>query len=134
MNKKLFQRLAIGLFSFAFIGSTAIAVIPGLFEQKTATNSASTETSLENQLQQQVRGYEKVLEREPKNPTASQELFNIANTYLRSGDLAKAIPILEKLVEYNPEQTELKSYLKSAKQELLTEQKAKTESQTKPEK
>jgi tetratricopeptide (TPR) repeat protein len=129
MNKKLFQRLAIGLFSLAFIGSTAIAVIPGLFEKKSATNS--TETSLATQLEQQVRGYEKVLEREPKNATA---LAGLVNIYLQSGNLAKAVPPLEKLVEYYPEQTEFKSYLELAKQELTAQQKAQTEAKSKPEK
>ncbi len=130
MNKKTFQRLAIGLFSLAFVGSTAVAIVPGLFEKKTTANSdsSSTEPSLETQLQGQIRGYEKVLAREPKNATA---LAGLVSIYVRSGDTAKAIPPLEKLVEYYPERTEFKSYLALAKQQLAAEQKSQSESQPK---
>jgi tetratricopeptide (TPR) repeat protein len=130
MNKKIFQRLAIILFGLAFVGSTAIAIIPGLFEKKTGTNSDpnTDPSSLEKQLQDQIRGYQKVLAREPKNPTALSGLVSI---YVQSGNTAKAIPSLEKLVEYYPERTEFKSYLELAKQQLAAEQKSKSEAKSK---
>ena len=68
----------------------------------------------EEQLQLQAEGYEKVLAREPNNSTALQGLAQI---YLQTGNTEKAIPVLEKIVEYYPEQKEVAAILQVIKQE-----------------
>ncbi|WP_017714011.1 tetratricopeptide repeat protein [Prochlorothrix hollandica] len=66
-------------------------------------------------LEDQAKGYELVLQREPENTTA---LKGLLETRLRLGDIAGAIVPLEKLAEFNPEQTEYTVLLAQAKQQV----------------
>ena len=129
MDRKQLQRLLIIVFSLAFIGSTGFAVLGGLFSRDatTAENSATTteEASVTEQLQSQARGYAKVLEREPENPTALTGLLQIS---LQTGDLDSAIAPLKKLIELYPEKTELASLLTKIEAELAKKPEPTTQS------
>ena len=116
MGNKKIQRILVTIFGLAFIGSTGAAVIAGLLSNGNTTNAEySTDTpSVEEQLQIRASGYEKVLAREPDNITA---LTGLAEIYLQTGNTAKAIPPLEKLVESYPERKEFAALLEGIKQE-----------------
>lgn len=123
MNKKNLQRILISLFGLAFIGSTGIAAIAGLFSKPPAPQAHRTgnDPSVEEeQIAVIVNGYEKVLAREPENPTA---LEGLAQIYVETGKMDKAIPSLEKLVKLYPERQELAQLLEVIKyqQQLETE-------------
>ncbi|MGF1590347.1 MAG: tetratricopeptide repeat protein [Pleurocapsa sp.] len=107
--------LVLGL---GFAGSTLAIAFSSVFSpnDSSASNSGNTDNapSVEEQIQLQVSGYEKVLEREPKNITA---LEGLAQIYLQTGNPQKAIPALEKLVEYYPEQEQYSGILQIIKQQ-----------------
>ena len=115
-GKKL-SRIVTLVLGFGFAGSTLAIALSSIFSQNNPTSVSSNPdtASLEEQIQVQISGYEKVLEREPQNVTA---LEGLAQIYLQS-DPKKAIPTLEKLVEYYPEQPEYAGIL-----ELIEQQEA----------
>ena len=106
--KKVFIVFA-GLSFFWVTGSTVIQMMnnpqPEQVEQ-TAT------VSPEEQLQQAAKGYETVLENEPNNRFALEELVK---TYLQLGDLQKALKPTEKLVEIAPENQSYQEVLSKIK-------------------
>jgi tetratricopeptide (TPR) repeat protein len=117
MNRKTVQRVLVLLFGLAFIGSTAFMLVGSLFSndsQPSASTSKATGSSEQEQLQAQIRGYEKVLTREPNNPTALQGLVQAR---LALQDLPGAIEPLEKLVQLYPQEPELKALLEAVKQQ-----------------
>ena len=118
MGNKTLQRILVTVFGLAFVGSTGAAVIAGFFNNgnttTTNTNNSVESPSIEEQIQIRVSGYEKVLAREPKNITA---LTGLAEIYLQTGNLEKAIPPLEQLVKSYPERKEFAALLAEIKQE-----------------
>lgn len=114
-GKKL-SRVVTLVLGLGFAGSTLAIALSSVFSQGNSNNVASNPDapSIEEQIQVQVRGYEKVLEREPQNVAA---LEGLAQIYLQTGDPKKAIPTLEKLVEYYPEQPEYAGILEIIKQQ-----------------
>jgi cytochrome c-type biogenesis protein CcmH/NrfG len=117
MNRKTVQRVLVLLFGLAFIGSTAFMLVGSLFSndsQPSASTSTATGSSEQEQLQAQIRGYEKVLTREPNNPTALQGLVQAR---LALQDLPGAMEPLEKLVQLYPQEPELKALLEAVKQQ-----------------
>ena len=120
MNKKNLQRILISIFGLAFIGSTGIAAIAGLFSkpQTPQANDTGNSPSVEEQIAIRVSGYEKVLAREPDNPTA---LEGLAQIYVQTGNMDKAIPPLEKLVKLYPERQELAQLLEGIKYQQILE-------------
>ena len=123
MDRKQIQRLVILIFGIAFVASTGIAVIGGLFRRRTIPTTtnlpAASETSITEQLQAQARGYAKVLEREPENVTA---LSGLLQTSLQAGDLETAKVPLKKLISLYPERTELTNLLAEIEAELQRNQ------------
>ena len=114
-SKKL-SRIVTLVLGLGFAGSTLAIALSSAFSQGNSSNVAQTNPdapSIEEQIQQQVNGYEKVLEREPKNVTA---LEGLAQIYIQT-DPPKAIPTLEKLVEYYPDQPEYATVLQVIKQQ-----------------
>ena len=107
--------LVLGL---GFAGSTIAIALSSVFSQTNhnAANPGNSEdaTAVEEQIQLQASGYEKVLAREPNNITALEGLTQI---YLQTGQPQKAIPTLEKLVEHYPEQQEYAGILQLIKQQ-----------------
>ena len=133
-KNKTLQRVLTLVMGLGFAGSTLAIALTSVFSQNnyTASNSDNSgdASSVEEQMRIQARGYEKVLEREPKNITALQGLAQI---YLQTGNTEKAIPTLEKLVEYYPEQKEFAGILQIVKQQQASQQK-KGSNQRKPRK
>ena len=114
-SKKL-SRIVTLVLGLGFAGSTLAIALSSVFSQGNSSNVAQTNPdapSIEEQIQQQVKGYEKVLEREPKNVTALEGLSQI---YIQT-DPSKAIPTLEKLVEYYPDRSEYATVLQVIKQQ-----------------
>jgi cytochrome c-type biogenesis protein CcmH/NrfG len=105
--------LVLGL---GFAASTLVIALSSVFSQSNSSNVAATDSdapSTQEQIQLQVTGYEKVLEREPKNVTA---LEGLAQIYIQTNP-KKAIPTLEKLVQYYPQQPQYAGVLKLIKQQ-----------------
>lgn len=122
MNKKTLQRVLVLLFGLAFIGSTGFILVGSIFSgnsQPSASTPTTTAPSDREQLQAQIRGYEKVLAREPNNPTALQGLVQAR---LALQDLPGAIEPLEKLVKLYPKEPELKALLEVVKQKSAQNQ------------
>ena len=119
MKNKPLQRFLVVVFGLAFVGSTGAVIVGGLLnrESTTASQSAYPEApSPAEQLQSQAKGYAKVLEREPENPTALLGLLQIS---LQTGDLKAAISPLKKLVTIFPERTDLSNLLAELEGELV---------------
>lgn len=119
MKNKSLQRLLVIVFGLAFVGSTGAVIVGGLLNREgtTANQSAYPEApSPTEQLQSQARGYAKVLEREPENPTALLGLLQIS---LQTGDLKTAISPLKKLIAIYPERTDLANLLAELEGELV---------------
>ena len=127
-GKKL-SRIVTLVLGLGFAGSTLAIALSSVFSQNNSNSVSSNPdaASIEEQIQVQVRGYEKVLEREPENVTA---LEGLAQIYLQTGDPKKAIPTLEKLVEYYPEQPEYAGILEIIKQQEANQP---TTNETQPE-
>lgn len=100
-------------------GASSLAIGLGSFLGESESSNVATNDPnappVEEQIKTQVSGYKKVLEREPKNLTA---LEGLALIHLKT-DPKKAIPTLEKLVEYYPERQEYAVVLKQVKQQAL---------------
>ena len=115
-SKKL-SRIVTLLLGLGFAGSTLAIALSSVFSQGNSSRVSSNNTddaSVEEQIRLQARGYEKVLEREPQNVAA---LEGLAQIYIQTGDPKKAIPTLEKLVEYYPEQQQYAGILELIKQQ-----------------
>ncbi|MEL7407609.1 MAG: tetratricopeptide repeat protein, partial [Cyanobacteria bacterium J06558_2] len=73
-KSKTLTRIVTLLIGLGFVGSTVAIAVGSFFSQnnRSAADADNLETapSIEEQIQLQARGYEKVLEREPKNLTA----------------------------------------------------------------
>lgn len=118
--------VAVVLSLIAFLGFSLVPILDGILKGS-QTNATSTPTptqtapSGEKQvqlLQDQVRGYELVLQREPDNVTALRGLLQVRLELIGQGvgDIKDAIPPLEKLAKLNPETTEYGILLAQAKE------------------
>jgi cytochrome c-type biogenesis protein CcmH/NrfG len=97
----------------SFVGSTVFAVIPAI-QQASQPKPAIASPSAESVLQQQARGYEMVLQREPENLTALEGLVNVR---LKLKDNQGAIQPLEKLVKLRPDRPNYKILLEQIKKQ-----------------
>lgn len=115
---KTLVRVVTLIMGLGFAGSTLAIALSSVFSQDNYATSQSPTSddapTVEEQIQMQVSGYEKVLSREPKNITALQGLAQI---YLQTNNTEKAVPVLEKMVEYYPEQQEFAGVLQIIKQQ-----------------
>lgn len=114
---KTFQRLIIIASSLALVGSSAFLLIEALFSDRQQSSSSQTNTNIAaiEQLKAQAKGYEKVLEREPNNSVALQ---NLAKIRLQLQDYRGAVAPLEKLVELYPKETIFQQLLAQVKQRI----------------
>jgi hypothetical protein len=115
-SRKL-SRVVTLVLGLGFAGSTLAIALGSVFSQPNNNNNVAANDpdapSMEEQIKLQVTGYEKVLEREPKNVTA---LEGLAQIYIKT-DPQKAILTLEKLAQYYPEQKQYAGILKLIKQQ-----------------
>ena len=116
----------------AFVGVSVIPII-GAFNNTPPSNqnTASTKRSLpsadqKSKLEDEVRGYEQVLQREPENQTALKGLLQARlqllsqkeKSEVKPADIQVVIEPLEKLAKLNPEQSEYSVLLAQAKQQI----------------
>ncbi|MBN3944191.1 MAG: tetratricopeptide repeat protein [Nostoc sp.] len=116
----------------AFVGVSVIPII-GAFNNTppSSQNTASTRGSLpsadqKSKLEDEVRGYEQVLLREPENQTALKGLLQARlqllsqkdKSEVKPADIQVVIEPLEKLAKLNPEQSEYSVLLAQAKQQI----------------
>lgn len=105
----------------AFVGFSMLPLISTSVKESqpstvaTPTSSQTSAPGQQSKLQEQARGYEVVLQREPENQTALRGLVD-ARIQLR--DIQGAIAPLEKLAALSPNQTEYTILLAQAKQQI----------------
>ena len=120
---KTLVRIATLVMGLGFAGSTLAIALGSVFSQNNHTASQSQQDgeapSIEEQIQLRIEGYEKVLAREPKNITA---LEGLAQIHLQTRNTDKAIPVLEKMVEYYPQRQEFASILQIVKQQQTSQE------------
>jgi len=104
--------------SLVFVAFMVLPVVSALQQGNRAANPAnpaSSPATQQQQLEDQARGYELVLQREPDNQTALRGLLEIR---IQQGNVQGAIAPLERLAELNPDQTEYRVLLAQAKQQV----------------
>jgi predicted Zn-dependent protease len=116
-KKSILQKVFIIGSGLAFLGMMTLPMLDMFKESPESTQAASPNTNPTEQLNQIADGYEKVLKREPNNPTALQGLAEIR---LKMNDLKGAIAPMEKLVALYPEEKKLKGLLDAIKQQVKT--------------
>jgi hypothetical protein len=107
------QKIVMIVSMFSFFGSTVFAVIPAI-QQASQPKPAIASVSVESVLQQQARGYEMVLQREPENQLALEKLSVLR---LQLKDTKGAMEPLEKLVKLHPERQDYKVVLEQIKKQ-----------------
>ena len=118
-------RIILALAVTAFVGVSVLPIIGAINDPPSNQNAASTSSSVASsdqisRLQDEVRGYELVLQREPENETALNGLLEARLQLLRlkQGDIQGVIQPLEKLAQLNPDQSEYGVLLAQAKQQM----------------
>jgi cytochrome c-type biogenesis protein CcmH/NrfG len=107
------QKIVMIVSIFSFFGSTVFAVIPAI-QQASQPKPAIASVSVESGLQQQARGYEMVLQREPENQLALEKL-SVLRLQLKDGK--GAMESLEKLVKLHPDRRDYKVVLEQIKKQ-----------------
>ncbi len=117
----------------AFVGGSIVPLIAAFNDtQRQTQNTTSAKVSSspasdpKSKAEDEVRGYERVLQREPENPTALKGLLQARLQLLsqkgkgeiQPADIQAVIEPLEKLVKLNPEQTKYAVLLAQAKQQI----------------
>jgi hypothetical protein len=116
-SRKL-SRVVTLVLGLGFAASTLVIALSSVFSQSESSKVATADPaspSVDEQVKLQVTGYEKVLEREPKNATA---LEGLALIHLKTNP-KEAIPTLEKLVKYYPERQQYAVVLEQVKKQAV---------------
>lgn len=120
-------QLILALAVLAFVGVSVLPIIGALNNSSSPPNpnSASTPNApvasdQKTKWEDEVRGYESVLQREPENQTALKGLLRARLELLRikQGNVQSVIEPLEKLARLNPNETEYGVLLAQAKQQI----------------
>lgn len=125
-------QVVLALAVIAFIGVSVMPIIGALNDpQSPSQNTAGTTGSLpssdqKSKLDDQVRGYELVLQKEPENQTALkgvlearlQLLSQKGRGEIKPTDIQAVIEPLEKLAKLNPDKSEYAVLLAQAKQQI----------------
>ncbi|MGJ3249951.1 MAG: tetratricopeptide repeat protein [Elainellaceae cyanobacterium] len=112
-RKRWLVNIILGIAVLSFAGIALVLPLSQIFQNDQQATGSATETQ-SSDLAAQARGYELVLEREPNNETALRQLLSIR---IQQQDLEATIPLLERLVELRPEQTEYAVLLAQTKQQ-----------------
>ncbi|MBN3925168.1 tetratricopeptide repeat protein [Nostoc sp. NMS4] len=116
----------------AFVGVSVIPIIgafnntPPSSQNTASTRGSSPSADQKSKLEDEVRGYELVLQREPENQTALKGLLQARlqllsqkdKSEVKPADIQVVIEPLEKLAKLNPEQSEYSVLLAQAKQQI----------------
>ncbi|MEQ8754302.1 MAG: tetratricopeptide repeat protein [Coleofasciculus sp. G1-WW12-02] len=119
-KRRVWIKVVLGLAVLALVGVSIIPLLGTVLEsnQPSAVATPNTQPSLsteqQTQLEDQAKGYQLVLQREPQNQTA---LRGLLEAKLRLGDVQGAIAPLEALAELNPDQPEFGVLLAQAKEQ-----------------
>lgn len=111
-SKKTWILVVIALIIIAFVGVSVLPFLANSGRQQQANDSPNQQR--QEELADQARGYEAVLEREPENENALQGLLEIR---LQQGNVQGAISPLEQLADLNPDQETYRILLAQAKQQ-----------------
>jgi tetratricopeptide (TPR) repeat protein len=115
----------------AFLSVSLIPIIGAINDSQSGVENANSNTGIssseqKSKLEDEIRGYELVLQREPENQTALQGLVQARLQLLsqkgrgevETADIQAVIEPLEKLSELNPQQSEYAVLLAQAKQQI----------------
>lgn len=120
-------KVVLALAVLTFVGISMVPLISAFNNntQPPTQNNPSAGGNLpspdqKSKLQDEARGYQLVLQREPENQTALKGLLQarLELLSLKEGDIQGVIEPLEKLAKLNPEQTEYAVLLAQAKQQI----------------
>ncbi len=118
-------QIILALAVLTFVGISLVPIISALNDTSSSTpnptNPSDVATSNQtSKLQDEVRGYELVLQREPENQTALKGLLQarLQLLSLKQGEIQGVIEPLEKLAKLNPQQSEYGVLLAQAKQQI----------------
>ena len=102
--------------TLSFVGVSVILPFTKAFQSSPVASSPSPSASAspKGNLEEQAKGYELVLQREPENQIA---LRGLVDTRIQQGKIKEIIPPLEKLAKLNPNQPDYAVLLAQAKQQ-----------------
>jgi tetratricopeptide (TPR) repeat protein len=123
-KKKWLTLLILFLGVIPFVGVSIVPLVNGITNsQQTAAPTASPTVSVspdgqKTKLEDEVRGYEAVLAREPENPTALDGLVKARLGLIQGGhaQISTVIAPLEKLAKLQPDRTDYRVLLGQAQQ------------------
>jgi hypothetical protein len=120
--KEILKKGFIIISGLAFFWFSAAGVVEMITQPATppvkANQTQGEDSSVKAKLEQEAKGYELVLSKEPNNRFALEKLVEIQ---LQLRNLQAALPLTEKLVKINPENTRYQEVLKIIKQGLAQE-------------
>ena len=120
-------QLILALAVLAFVGVSVLPIIGALNNSasppnpnSSSTPSAPVASDQKTKWEDEVRGYESVLQKEPENQAALKGLLQARLQLLaiKQGNVQSVIEPLEKLAKLNPDQTEYGVLLAQAKQQI----------------
>jgi Flp pilus assembly protein TadD len=119
-------QIILALAVLAFVGVSVVPIIGALNDTSSPNqNTASTPSNIpapdqKSKLEDEVRGYELVLQREPENQTALKGVLQarLQLLALKQGNIQGVIEPLEKLAKLNPDKSEYGVLLAQAKQQI----------------
>ncbi|MBD2353940.1 tetratricopeptide repeat protein [Tolypothrix sp. FACHB-123] len=98
----------------SFFGSIVFSAVPVIQQALQPPQPKEAIKSPDSLLQEQVKGWEMVLQREPNNQLALEGLVNVR---IKLKDTQGAIQTLEKLVKLHPDRQDYKVVLEKMKKE-----------------